>query len=335
MSITELVELLPIASTASIWSLAAFAVFFCALQLAANRLLQVNWRKTVKEEIELYELLCELEKLSQDAPHNQVLDTLKNRLEERVIAGALRKKKLMDTLDSFPITCFGIPLTLVSFVAFPSEYKVSADNWQYLVLAFSVCVVILMIVDLVIFLISKKLLPFLSGRIGELFRKLRGYAARFFGREKTMIREEFDARVMELMKNGNTSYELIEAEKRKMLSEEGVEGFLELIGGKDYISTLSKALTHYCFRNGPVETMHQDGKLTDADMMILNKFMVDKLGCFFMLMGCEGYTTINNLLAWHKECGRGWDDPDFEKEMEDYEENMETLARASLMFQRS
>lgn len=148
-----------------------------------------------------------------------------------------------------------------------------------------------------------------------------------------MIQEEFDARMIELMRSGDSSYELVEVEKRKMLSEEGVEGFLELIGGRNYISTLSKALAHYCFRNGPVERMHQDGKLTDEDMMVLNKFMVDKLGFFFMLMGCEGYTTINSLLAWHKECGQGWDDPDYKKEMEDYEANMETLVWASHMFQ--
>ena len=41
------------------------------------------------------------------------------------------------------------------------------------------------------------------------------------------------------------------------------------------IDSIAIGLTHYLFRNGPVEDMHSEGKLSQNDMKILNKFMVN------------------------------------------------------------
>lgn len=46
---------------------------------------------------------------------------------------------------------------------------------------------------------------------------------------------------------------------------------------KGNFDTISIALTHYLFRNGPVENMHSDGKLSQEDMKTLNKFMVKSI----------------------------------------------------------
>ncbi len=113
-------------------------------------------------------------------------------------------------------------------------------------------------------------------------------------------------------------------EHRKLLEEQGIEGFLKRIGkdvygdDRNYIRTLSIALAHFCFREGPIEGMHGDASsgLTDARMEILNKFMVNRLGLFLMLLACEDERSLNHILAGYKMRGRHWDSPDLFGELE-------------------
>ena len=97
----------------------------------------------------------------------------------------------------------------------------------------------------------------------------------------------------------------VKTEHRNLLEEQGIDGFLREIGGDDYVRTLSIALAHFCFRNGPIESMHADPGigLTEERMKTLNKFMVDKLGLFLLLLSCEDAGAINSILACHKQCG--------------------------------
>lgn len=110
-------------------------------------------------------------------------------------------------------------------------------------------------------------------------------------------------------------------EHKQLLEQQGIEGFLRQIGSggpsEDYIRTLSIALTHFCFRNGPVEAMHADLSigLTEERMKTLNKYMVDKLGLFFLLLSVEDADAINSILGFHKQCGPQWDDPDLYGEL--------------------
>ena len=41
------------------------------------------------------------------------------------------------------------------------------------------------------------------------------------------------------------------------------------------IDMLSKGITQFAFRSGPIEKMHAENKLTQNDMEILNKFMTN------------------------------------------------------------
>lgn len=52
------------------------------------------------------------------------------------------------------------------------------------------------------------------------------------------------------------------------------------------INMISKAITHFAFRNGPVEDMHAhpNNQLSETDMKILNKFMVNRLAYVFTLI---------------------------------------------------
>ena len=43
------------------------------------------------------------------------------------------------------------------------------------------------------------------------------------------------------------------------------------------IDMLSKGITQFAFRSGPVEEMHSKGKLTQKDMKTLNKFMINRI----------------------------------------------------------
>lgn len=46
---------------------------------------------------------------------------------------------------------------------------------------------------------------------------------------------------------------------------------------RENIDAISKAVTHYAFRNGPVEDMHANGQLSQQDMKTLNKYMVNRI----------------------------------------------------------
>jgi len=58
----------------------------------------------------------------------------------------------------------------------------------------------------------------------------------------------------------------------------------EALEKDEEVDKIAKAITHFAFRSGPVEDMHVDGKLTQEDMKILNKYMVNRLACVFLLL---------------------------------------------------
>ncbi len=82
------------------------------------------------------------------------------------------------------------------------------------------------------------------------------------------------------------------------------------------IDGLAKALTHYIFRNGPVEDMHSDGKLSQEDMKTLNQFMVNRIAGVLLYIS-EGKWTQLELLYSHlsRFYGADWDkaEPDTEE----------------------
>ena len=43
------------------------------------------------------------------------------------------------------------------------------------------------------------------------------------------------------------------------------------------IDMLSKGITQFAFRSGPIEEMHAKGKLTQKDMQTINKFMANRI----------------------------------------------------------
>ena len=79
----------------------------------------------------------------------------------------------------------------------------------------------------------------------------------------------------------------------------------------EYLNMISKAITHFAFRNGPIEDMHADPKkqLLDNDMKILNKFMVNRLAYVFKLIIEKRWIEFNLLvIQTDLMYGHDWDE---------------------------
>ena len=76
---------------------------------------------------------------------------------------------------------------------------------------------------------------------------------------------------------------------------------------KDNMDKMAKALTHYLFRNGPLEDIHSEGKLSQSDMKKLNKYMVNKIGSILTCIYNEDWLKLELILAFNSIYGREWD----------------------------
>ncbi len=95
--------------------------------------------------------------------------------------------------------------------------------------------------------------------------------------------------------------------KNKDLFDKLNKDTYEKLMKKENIDWISKALTHYFFRNGPVEDMHANNQLSQSDMKILNKYMVNKIAGLLSLI-CDGeWLKIGLLLEYLSQYGAEWD----------------------------
>ena len=84
------------------------------------------------------------------------------------------------------------------------------------------------------------------------------------------------------------------------------QGYLLL--NRDNIDFLSKAIAQYAFRSGPIEQIHEDGKLTDEDMKILNKYMVNRMAGLLLAAFDEKWDQIAKIFEYYAGLSSGWDD---------------------------
>lgn len=79
---------------------------------------------------------------------------------------------------------------------------------------------------------------------------------------------------------------------------------------KDNIDTVSIALTHYLFRNGPVEDIHSKGKLSQEDMKTLNMFMVNRIAGLLETINKGEWLKLELLFNYYSMFfGKSWDKP--------------------------
>jgi len=73
------------------------------------------------------------------------------------------------------------------------------------------------------------------------------------------------------------------------------------------IEIVSRAITHFVFRNGPVEDIHANGQLSENDMKTLNKYMVNRIAGLLKTMAENNWLQLELLLHYYKDYGSGWD----------------------------
>jgi hypothetical protein len=132
----------------------------------------------------------------------------------------------------------------------------------------------------------------------------------------SMIARLFDVKVSKITnirrKNGITIRNSIVDDFMKNIPKElqnRAKG--ELLNSNESISDIAKALTHFAFRNGPIEGMHADKEknINDEDMEILNKYMVNKLAYVFQLIKEEKWMELQFIVqSINKIFGKEWDD---------------------------
>ena len=91
----------------------------------------------------------------------------------------------------------------------------------------------------------------------------------------------------------------------------------ELFFEKVDVDLFARFVVHYCFRNGPVEDMHAQGKLSQEDMKTLNKYMVNSVAELFELAMSGEWLKFYLLYAYNSINGKNWDKAEPDMEMSD------------------
>jgi hypothetical protein len=73
-------------------------------------------------------------------------------------------------------------------------------------------------------------------------------------------------------------------------------------------SNLARAITSQAFRNGPVEDMHAEGKLSDKDMKVLNKYMVNHIAHIIDCIRNREFYKLTSMYTFGAMYTNGWDD---------------------------
>ena len=78
---------------------------------------------------------------------------------------------------------------------------------------------------------------------------------------------------------------------------------------------LSKGITQFAFRSGPVEKIHSRGKLTQKDMETLNKDMVNRIAGLLTVISNGDIDKALKVLTFYASLSSDWDKvkPDIEE----------------------
>jgi hypothetical protein len=139
-----------------------------------------------------------------------------------------------------------------------------------------------------------------DSQIADIFGVTKGkvtYKRKKFGITiKNMVYQEF------MNQNSDLFNELNSNSKERLLKRENI----------DFIS---KAITHFVFRNGPVEDMHANNQLSEVDMKTLNKYMVNRIAGLLTAIADNNWLQLELLLSYYKLFGTEWDmaEPDMKE----------------------
>ena len=73
------------------------------------------------------------------------------------------------------------------------------------------------------------------------------------------------------------------------------------------IDMLSKAITEFAFRSGPVEKMHSKNKLTQKDMETLNKYIANRIAGLLQAVFNGDVAKALKVLSFYASLSTNWD----------------------------
>ena len=81
------------------------------------------------------------------------------------------------------------------------------------------------------------------------------------------------------------------------------------------IDMLSKGITQYAFRSGPIEEMHAKNKLTQKDMEFLNKYMTNRIAGLLQTIFNGDVAKALKVLTFYASLSSDWNkaNPDIEE----------------------
>lgn len=81
------------------------------------------------------------------------------------------------------------------------------------------------------------------------------------------------------------------------------------------IDMLSKGITQFAFRSGPIEKMHAENKLTQRDMETLNKHMTNRIAGLLQTVFNGDIDKALKVLTFYASLSSDWDkaNPDIEE----------------------
>ena len=82
---------------------------------------------------------------------------------------------------------------------------------------------------------------------------------------------------------------------------------MEFTLNEETIDSISKAITQYAFRSGPIEEMHARTKLSQKDMKTLNKFMVNRIAGLLTAISKGDIANVLKVLTFYASLSSDWD----------------------------
>jgi len=84
---------------------------------------------------------------------------------------------------------------------------------------------------------------------------------------------------------------------------------------EETIDTISKAITQYAFRSGPIEEMHSNNQLSQKDMKKLNEYMTNRIAGLLTVLSNGDFDNVVKVLSFYATLSSDWDkvEPDIEE----------------------
>ena len=76
---------------------------------------------------------------------------------------------------------------------------------------------------------------------------------------------------------------------------------------EETIDSISKAITQYAFRSGPIEEMHANNQLSQKDMKKLNEYMANRIAGLLTVLSKGDIANVLKVLTFYTSLSSDWD----------------------------